>query len=78
MATFFTGDTHFGDPRVLRIDKRPFKTIPEHDAALVARWNETVASGCRWMSSAVERRSESKVSRVQCLKFPDLLECLVR
>lgn len=45
MAVFFTSDTHFGDPRVLRIDKRPFKTIPEHDAALIARWNETVAAG---------------------------------
>ena len=36
MAVFFTSDTHFGDPRVLRIDKRPFKTIPEHDEALIA------------------------------------------
>lgn len=43
MAVFFTSDTHFGDPRVLRIDKRPFKTIPEHDEALVANWNETVS-----------------------------------
>ncbi|MBZ6077674.1 metallophosphoesterase family protein [Microvirga puerhi] len=42
MTVFFTSDTHFGDPRVLRIDKRPFKTIPEHDEALIARWNEVV------------------------------------
>jgi calcineurin-like phosphoesterase family protein len=40
--TYFTADTHFGDPRVLRIDKRPFKDIPEHDAALVERWNAVV------------------------------------
>jgi calcineurin-like phosphoesterase family protein len=40
---FFTSDTHFGDSRVLRIDKRPFGSVPEHDAALVARWNEIVA-----------------------------------
>ncbi|MEB2846680.1 hydrolase [Rhizobiales bacterium RZME27] len=39
---FFTGDTHFGDPRVLRIDRRPFATIAEHDAALVGNWNEVV------------------------------------
>ena len=45
MATFFTSDTHFGDIRVLRIDKRPFKGVPEHDAALVANWNATVAPG---------------------------------
>ncbi|MFE1597776.1 metallophosphoesterase family protein [Methylobacterium sp. ID0610] len=43
MTVFFTSDTHFGDPRVLRIDRRPFASLPEHDAALVARWNETVA-----------------------------------
>jgi calcineurin-like phosphoesterase family protein len=42
MAVFFTSDTHFGDPRVLRIDRRPFATIPEHDEGLIARWNEAV------------------------------------
>ena len=45
MAVFFTSDTHFGDPRVLRIDKRPFRTLAEHDDALIARWNEAVAPG---------------------------------
>jgi calcineurin-like phosphoesterase family protein len=42
VAIFFTSDTHFGDPRVLRIDQRPFVNIAEHDAALIARWNEAV------------------------------------
>ena len=42
MTTFFTSDTHFGDPRVLRIDRRPFASVPEHDAALIERWNATV------------------------------------
>ncbi len=42
MTTFFTSDTHFGDPRVLRIDRRPFASVPEHDAALIARWNDIV------------------------------------
>ncbi|MCB8823083.1 metallophosphoesterase family protein [Microvirga rosea] len=45
MTIFFTSDTHFGDPRVLRIDKRPFSSIPEHDEALIARWNDTVGPG---------------------------------
>jgi calcineurin-like phosphoesterase family protein len=44
MATFFTSDTHFGDPRVLRIDRRPFGSLAEHDAALVARWNGAVSA----------------------------------
>jgi calcineurin-like phosphoesterase family protein len=39
---FFTGDTHFGDPRVLRIDRRPFNNMAEHDAALIKNWNEVV------------------------------------
>jgi calcineurin-like phosphoesterase family protein len=39
---YFTGDTHFGDPRVLRLDRRPFPNIVEHDEALVRNWNETV------------------------------------
>jgi len=44
LTVFFTSDTHFGDPRVLRIDKRPFKTIPEHDDALIANWNAVVSA----------------------------------
>ncbi len=41
---FFTSDTHFGDPRVLRLDRRPFVSMAEHDAALIALWNDTVAA----------------------------------
>lgn len=39
---YFTSDTHFGDSRVLRIDRRPFSTMAEHDAALIANWNAVV------------------------------------
>lgn len=42
---YFTSDSHFGDPRVLRIDRRPFASVPEHDAALVAAWAEVVGPG---------------------------------
>lgn len=42
MTTFFTSDTHFGDSRILRIDRRPFPDLPTHDAALVAAWNAVV------------------------------------
>ena len=42
MTTYFTSDTHFRDPRGLRIDRRPYRTVAEHDAALVRLWNETV------------------------------------
>jgi calcineurin-like phosphoesterase family protein len=39
---FFTGDTHFGDPRGIRIDKRPFASVAEQDKALIANWNAVV------------------------------------
>ncbi|KQT76454.1 metallophosphoesterase [Methylobacterium sp. Leaf465] len=42
MAVWFTSDTHFGDPRILRIDKRPYADLATHDAALIAAWNTVV------------------------------------
>lgn len=42
MALFFTSDTHFGDPRALRFDHRPFPDLEAHDAGLIARWNGVV------------------------------------
>lgn len=42
---YFTSDTHFGDPRVLRIDRRPFATVAEHDRALMENWNQVVGAG---------------------------------
>ena len=44
MAIFFTSDTHFGDRRILHAARRPFATIAEHDAHLVAQWQATVGS----------------------------------
>jgi calcineurin-like phosphoesterase family protein len=39
---YVTSDTHFGDPRVLRIDRRPFASVAAHDEALIELWNATV------------------------------------
>jgi calcineurin-like phosphoesterase family protein len=44
MAVFFTSDTHFGDQRVLNFYPRPFASVAEMDAALIARWNDLVGS----------------------------------
>ncbi|MDW6021491.1 metallophosphoesterase family protein [Mesorhizobium sp. BAC0120] len=41
----FTSDTHFGDPRVLALDRRPFASVREHDEQLIGFWNEIVAPG---------------------------------
>ncbi len=42
MATFFTSDTHFGDHRVLNLYPRPFASVVEMDAQMIARWNVVV------------------------------------
>lgn len=39
---YYISDTHFGHEKILLMDGRPFKTIEEMDAALMARWNERV------------------------------------
>jgi calcineurin-like phosphoesterase family protein len=39
---YFTSDTHFSDPRVLRIDRRPFSNLAEHDETVIANWNAVV------------------------------------
>jgi calcineurin-like phosphoesterase family protein len=44
MTVWFTSDTHFGDPRVLRIDRRPYADLAAHDAALIANWNAVVTA----------------------------------
>jgi calcineurin-like phosphoesterase family protein len=42
VAIFFTSDSHFGDHRTLNIWKRPFASVEEMDAALLAAWNAAV------------------------------------
>jgi calcineurin-like phosphoesterase family protein len=44
---FFTGDTHFGDPRVLRLDRGPFSNMEERDAALIRNWKRRSAPKTR-------------------------------
>ena len=39
--TFFTADTHFGDPHILR-QRRAFASVEAHDEALIAAWNATI------------------------------------
>ncbi|MDQ1229798.1 MULTISPECIES: metallophosphoesterase family protein [unclassified Sphingomonas] len=65
MTIFFTADTHFGDHRTINIQKRPFASVAEMDALLIARWNAVVAPGdVVWHLGDVARRAED---------VPDLL-----
>ncbi|HEY4040701.1 MAG TPA: metallophosphoesterase family protein [Rhodopila sp.] len=42
MAVWFTADTHFGHAGALALYRRPFASVAEMDAAMVARWNDAV------------------------------------
>lgn len=42
MAIWFTADTHFGHAGALALYRRPFGSVAEMNAAMIARWNETV------------------------------------
>ena len=44
MAVFFTSDTHYGQRQALWMYKRPFPSVPEMDAAMIANWNERVGA----------------------------------
>ena len=73
MTVWFTADTHFGDHRVLNIrGGRPFGSVAEMDAALVARWNARVAPGDEvWHLGDVARTpalAEAAVARLHGTK----------
>jgi calcineurin-like phosphoesterase family protein len=42
VTIWFTSDTHFGDHRTINIGRRPFASVAEMDAALIANWNAAV------------------------------------
>jgi calcineurin-like phosphoesterase family protein len=43
MATWWTSDTHFSHVNIIRYCDRPFATVDEMNAEMIARWNDTVA-----------------------------------
>lgn len=45
VRTYFTADTHFGHSGARTLYRRPFASVAEMDAALVAAWNAVVAPG---------------------------------
>lgn len=42
MTTFFASDAHFGHKNIITYCKRPWPTVEEMEAGLIARWNEKV------------------------------------
>lgn len=45
MSVHFTADTHFGHARIIELCKRPFASVEEMDATLIANWNSRVHPG---------------------------------
>jgi len=45
MTTFFTADTHFNHANIIGYCNRPFSSIEEMNASLVANWNAKVKAG---------------------------------
>lgn len=41
---FVVADTHFGHKSIIRWSRQQFKTIEEHDEAIVEAWNEAVTN----------------------------------
>jgi calcineurin-like phosphoesterase family protein len=39
---YFTADLHFGHKNIIRLCKRPYGSLAEHDADLIKRWNDVV------------------------------------
>jgi len=45
MATFFTSDLHIGHLNIITFCNRPYRSVTQMNADLVARWNEVVSDG---------------------------------
>jgi len=43
--TYFTSDQHFGHFNIIRLCNRPFSSVEEMDATMLARWNAKVRDG---------------------------------
>lgn len=41
---YYISDLHIGHKNVLDFDNRPFKTIGEHDAAIMMNWYDKVTN----------------------------------
>ena len=68
VTIFFTADTHFGDHRTINIQRRPFTSVAEMDATLIANWNAVVGHDDEvWHLGDVARRASDVPSLLERL-----------
>ncbi|MCP5097201.1 MAG: hypothetical protein GY943_16765 [Chloroflexi bacterium] len=44
MTTFFISDPHFGHENIIAFCERPFDSVAEMDAVMIAKWNDAVGA----------------------------------
>lgn len=66
MTIFFTSDTHFGHGGALGLFRRPFASVADMDAAMIAGWNEAVGPEDEvWhLGDFAIGRSEAEIARI--------------
>ncbi len=72
MTTFFTSDLHLGHRDILAFSQRPWRSIEEHDKAVIQRINETVSADDElyilgdFAYEATDRHIRKALQAIQC------------
>lgn len=66
MAKFVFSDPHFDSERIITLGARPFKSVSEMNATLIANYNATIGKQdiCYWLGDVMYGASKEKVARI--------------
>lgn len=63
-AVRFISDLHFGHKNILAFDNRPFKTIEEHDQAIIDNWKVVNPDDDVWILGDISWHSAEKTAEI--------------